>query len=58
MSLAGHVVCMGEKRNAYTVFVTKPEGTGPRGRLIPFQVGENYSNYIGYTDLHNITQKM
>jgi hypothetical protein len=25
----GHVVCMGEKRNAYRIFVVKPEGNKP-----------------------------
>jgi hypothetical protein len=33
MGLAGHVGCMGEKRNAYKVLVGKPEGKRPLGRL-------------------------
>jgi hypothetical protein len=32
MSWAGHVACMGEKRNAYIVLVGKPEGQRPLGR--------------------------
>jgi hypothetical protein len=32
MRWAGHVVRMGEKRNAYRLFVGKPEGKGPLGR--------------------------
>jgi hypothetical protein len=27
----GHVACMGEKRNAYTILVGKPEGKSPLG---------------------------
>jgi hypothetical protein len=30
--LAGHVVRMGEKRNAYRILVGKPEGKIPLGR--------------------------
>jgi hypothetical protein len=30
---AGHVARMGEKRNAYRIFVEKPEGKRPLGRL-------------------------
>jgi hypothetical protein len=30
---AGHVSCVGEKRNACRVLVGKPEGTRPLGRL-------------------------
>jgi hypothetical protein len=29
---AGHVACMGEKRNANRIFVGKPEGKRPLGR--------------------------
>jgi hypothetical protein len=32
MRWAGHVARMGEKRNAYRIFVGKPEGTRPLGR--------------------------
>jgi hypothetical protein len=32
MSLAGHVARMREKRNAYRLFVGKPEGKRPLGR--------------------------
>jgi hypothetical protein len=32
MTLAGHVARMGEKRNAYRLFVGKPEGKRPLGR--------------------------
>jgi hypothetical protein len=32
MRRAGHVARMGEKRNAYSVFVGKPEGRKPLGR--------------------------
>jgi hypothetical protein len=30
---AGHVVCMGERKNVYKVFVGKPEGKRTLGRL-------------------------
>jgi len=30
--LAGHVARMGEKRNAYRIFLGKPEGKRPLGR--------------------------
>jgi hypothetical protein len=32
MRWAGHVTCMGEKRNAYTILVRNPEGKRPLGR--------------------------
>jgi hypothetical protein len=32
MRWAGHVARMGEKRNAYRIFVGKQEGKGPLGR--------------------------
>jgi hypothetical protein len=32
MRWAGHVARMGEKRNAYRIFVGKPEGRRPLGR--------------------------
>jgi hypothetical protein len=32
MRWAGHVARMGEKRNAYTILVGKPEGKRPLGR--------------------------
>jgi hypothetical protein len=32
MRLAGHITCMGEKRNAYRVLVGKPKGKRPLGR--------------------------
>jgi hypothetical protein len=32
MRFAGHVARMGEKRNAYRIFVGKPEGKRPLGR--------------------------
>jgi hypothetical protein len=32
MRWAGHVACMGEKRNAYRILVEKPEGKRPQGR--------------------------
>jgi hypothetical protein len=32
MSRAGHVVHMGEMRNAYKILVRKPEGKRPLGR--------------------------
>jgi hypothetical protein len=32
MKLAGHVARIGEKRNAYRIFVRKPEGKRPMGR--------------------------
>jgi hypothetical protein len=32
MRWAGHVVRMGEKRNAYKILVGKPEGKRPLGR--------------------------
>jgi hypothetical protein len=32
MRWAGHVVCMGEKRNAYRLLVGNPEGKRPLGR--------------------------
>jgi hypothetical protein len=32
MRWAGHVACMGEKRNAYRILVGKPEGRRPLGR--------------------------
>jgi hypothetical protein len=32
MRWAGHIARMGEKRNAYSLFVGKPEGKGPLGR--------------------------
>jgi hypothetical protein len=28
---AGHVACMGEKKNAYRIFMGNPEGKGPLG---------------------------
>jgi hypothetical protein len=34
MRRAGHVVCMGEKRSSYRVFVGKPEGRRPLGTPI------------------------
>jgi len=33
MKLAGHVVCMGERRGVYRVLVGKCEGKRPLGRL-------------------------
>jgi hypothetical protein len=33
MRWAGHVACMGEKRNVYKVLMGKPEGKRPLGRL-------------------------
>jgi hypothetical protein len=33
MRWVGHVVRMGEKLNAYTILVGKPEGKRPLGRL-------------------------
>jgi hypothetical protein len=33
MRWAGHVIRMREKRNAYRLFVEKPEGKRPLGRL-------------------------
>jgi hypothetical protein len=33
MRWAGHVARMGKKRNAYRIFVGKPEGKKPLGRL-------------------------
>jgi hypothetical protein len=33
MRLAGHIVRMGETRNAYRILVGKPEGKSPQGRL-------------------------
>jgi hypothetical protein len=33
MTWAGHVACMREKRNAYRIFVEKPQGKRPLGRL-------------------------
>jgi hypothetical protein len=33
MRWAGHVACMGEKRNACRILVGKPEGKRPPGRL-------------------------
>jgi hypothetical protein len=30
--LAGHVACMGERRDVYNILVGKPEGKGPLGR--------------------------
>jgi hypothetical protein len=30
--MAGHVACMGEMRNAYKIFIRKPEVTRPCGR--------------------------
>jgi hypothetical protein len=32
MRLTGHIARMGEKENAYRIFVGKPEGKGPLGR--------------------------
>jgi hypothetical protein len=32
MRYAGHVACLGEKRNAYRILVGKPEGKRPVGR--------------------------
>jgi hypothetical protein len=32
MRWAGHVACMGEKRNAYSLLVGKPEGKRPVGK--------------------------
>jgi hypothetical protein len=32
MRWAGHVIRMGEKRNAYRIFVGKPEGKKPLGK--------------------------
>jgi hypothetical protein len=32
MKWEGHVVCMGERRNAYNILVGKPEGKRPLGR--------------------------
>jgi hypothetical protein len=32
MSWAGHVVSMGEKRNAYRILMGRPEGKRPIGR--------------------------
>jgi hypothetical protein len=32
MRLVGYVACMGEKRNAYKIFVRKPERNRPVGR--------------------------
>jgi hypothetical protein len=32
MRWTGHVARMGEKRNAYRIFVGKPEGSRPLGR--------------------------
>jgi hypothetical protein len=33
MKWAGHVACIGEKRNAYKLLVGQPEGKRPIGRL-------------------------
>jgi hypothetical protein len=33
MRWMGHVVCIGEIRNAYSILVGKPEGKRPLGRL-------------------------
>jgi hypothetical protein len=33
MGWVGHVACMGESRKVYKVFVGKPEGKRPLGRL-------------------------
>jgi hypothetical protein len=30
---AGHIACVGERRNAHKILVGKPEGKGPLGRL-------------------------
>jgi hypothetical protein len=32
MRWEGHVACMGEKRNAYRIFMGEPEGKRPLGR--------------------------
>jgi hypothetical protein len=32
MRWAGHIACMGAKRNAYRILVRKPEGKKPPGR--------------------------
>jgi hypothetical protein len=32
MGWAGHIAQTGQKRNAYTIFVRKPEGKRPLGR--------------------------
>jgi hypothetical protein len=40
MRWAGNAACVGEKRNAYTVMVGKPEGKIPLGR--PRRRWENY----------------
>jgi hypothetical protein len=34
MRWAGHVACIGAKKNAYRVLVGKPEGKKPLGRRI------------------------
>jgi hypothetical protein len=39
MRSEGHVARMGEKRNAYMIFVRKPEGKRPAGRLRRMWVG-------------------
>jgi hypothetical protein len=39
MGWAGNIAYMGEKRNAYIIFVEKPEGKRPLGRET--QVGDN-----------------
>jgi hypothetical protein len=33
MRWAGHIVCMGEMRNAYRIVVGKPEQKRPHGRV-------------------------
>jgi len=33
MRWAGHVACIGDKRNAYKILVGKPEGKRPLGRF-------------------------
>jgi hypothetical protein len=42
MILEGHVVCMGEKWNAYTILVAKPEGKRSLGR--PWCGWEDHNN--------------
>jgi hypothetical protein len=58
MRWAGHVVRLGEKRNAYRLLLGKPEGKRPLGRLrhrwvdnIRMDLGEVGWGYVDWIDL-------
>jgi hypothetical protein len=51
MRLAGHVVCMGEKRSAYRVLIGKPEVKRPLVRR-RFKFDLRETGYVGSDWIH------